>query len=57
MNAVSIGKERKFYNGTGPITRLAVSSSIYRVFLMFESKISHFDLVDEVMGLLYSKGF
>ena len=40
MNAVSIGKERKFYNGTGPITRLAVSSSIYRVFLVFESKIS-----------------
>ena len=40
MDAVSIGKERKFYNGTGPITRLTVSSSIYRVFLVFESKIS-----------------
>ena len=40
MDAVSISKERKFYNGTRLITWLAVSSSIYRVFLVFESKIS-----------------
>ena len=43
--AVFGGKETRFYNGTGHISELAVSTSKYHVCLMSHDKIPHFFIV------------